>query len=104
MDELEKRDVVLIAIAKDSKRRLQKMKNERSYTFQLIEDRAATISKLYNMILKEPADEHDQFQVGLPVPSKVLINKDGVIVWRYIGPKEDKPSMEIITEALDRYL
>jgi len=102
--ELEKRDVVLIAIAKDSKRRLLKKKEERGYTFQIIEDRGATISKLYNMILKEPAEEHDKIQVGLPVPSKVLINKDGVIVWRYIGPKEDKPSMEVITEALDRCL
>lgn len=104
MAELEKRDVVLIAIAKDSKRRLLRKKEERGYTFQIIEDRAAKISKLYNMILKEETEGHDKMQVGLPVPSKVLINKNGVIVWRYIGPKEDKPSMEIITEALDRCL
>ena len=39
------------------------------------------------------------------VPSKFLINKEGKIVWTYIGKdKTDRPSIEMMMEVIDTKL
>jgi hypothetical protein len=39
------------------------------------------------------------------VPSKFLINKEGNIVWTYIGKdKTDRPSIEMMMEVIDTKL
>ena len=104
MSELEKRNVSLIAIAKDSNRRLLKMKEQSDFKIPIIPDLGGKIAKSYNMLLTEKTAGHDDIQVNISIPAKVLINNNGDIVWYYIGAKEDRPSIEIITDALDKYL
>ncbi|MFX1340447.1 MAG: peroxiredoxin family protein [Promethearchaeota archaeon] len=104
MSEIEKRNVKLIAIAKDSIRRLKKMKDNNNFNFSIISDKGGNIAKSYNMFITEKTDGHDDLQVNNALPAKVLINKNGEIVWYYIGGKEDRPSIEILTEAIDKYL
>ena len=104
MSELEERNVKLIAIAKDSSRRLLKMKEKNNFDIPIISDKAGKIAKLYNMFITEKAVGHDDLQVNNAIPAKVLVNKNGIIVWHYIGAKEDRPSIEIITDAIDKYL
>ena len=38
------------------------------------------------------------------MPSKFLINQVGNIVWQYIGAKTDRPSIDLIVEAFEKYL
>ena len=56
------------------------------------------------MFVKETMAGHDDLQVNNAIPAKVLINKNGEIVWQYIGAKDDRPSIEILTDAIDKYL
>jgi len=104
MSEFEKRNVKLIAIAKDSTRRLIKMKEKDNFSFPIISDKGGKIAKSYNMFITETTAGHDDLQVNNAIPAKVLVNKNGEIVWYYIGAKEDRPSIEIITDAIDKYL
>ena len=104
MSEFENRNVKLIAIAKDSTRRLLKMKDNNNYNFPIIADKGGKIAKSYNMFITEKTEGHDDLQLNNAIPAKVLINKNGEIVWHYIGAKEDRPSIEIIIDALDKYL
>ena len=46
-----------------------------------------------------------KIKVKQAVPSKFLINKDGIIVWKYIGKdKTDRPSIEMMTSIIDKYI
>jgi len=80
------------------------MKEKNNFTIPIIADRGGKIVKSYNMVLTEKTAGHDDIQVNIALPSKVLINNKGIIVWHYIGAKEDRPSIEIITDAIDKYL
>jgi peroxiredoxin len=80
------------------------MKDKNEFTIPIIADRGGKIVKSYNMILTEKTAGHDDIQVNIAIPSKVLINKSGNIVWLYIGAKEDRPTIEIILDAIDKYL
>ena len=80
------------------------MKEKNNFPIPIITDRGGKIAKSYNLILTEKAAGHDDIQVNIAIPSKVLINKKGDIVWYYIGAKEDRPTIETITDAIDKYL
>lgn len=40
----------------------------------------------------------------LAIPTTYLLNRDGEIVWRYIGTKTDRPTIEAILEAIDTHI
>lgn len=71
---------------------------------QWIADRGAKISNSYNIYMTEDHPDHDQFQVNHAIPSKFLINKEGTIVWSYLGTKTDRPTIEQIIEAIDKII
>ena len=71
---------------------------------QFITDRAGRISKAYNVFLDRKSAGHDELQISHAIPSKFLINKGGHVVWQYIGTKEDRPSIELIVEAINKFL
>ncbi len=82
-----------------------KMLHERyEIPFQFIADRGAKITESYNVYLTEEHPDYDQFQVNHAIPSKFLINKAGIIVWQYIGTKEDRPTIEALIEAIEKNL
>jgi len=101
---LKKYDVKLISIAIDLPDKLTKMKYKNDYKIQFITDRVGRISKVYNVFLDRKTAGHDGLQISHAIPSKFLINKEGNIVWQYIGAKTDRPSIELIVEAFEKYL
>jgi len=101
---LKKNNVKLISIAIDLPDKLIKMKYKNNLKIQFITDRAGRISKAYNVFLDRKSAVHDGLQISHAIPSKFLINKEGNIVWQYIGAKQDRPSIELIVEAIKKYL
>ena len=104
MSILKKYDVKLISIAIDLPDKLIKMKYKNDYKIQFITDRAGRISKAYNVFLDRKTAGHDGLQISHAIPSKFLINREGNIVWQYVGTKTDRPSIELIVEAIENNL
>ena len=104
ISEFEKRKIKLISIASDSIRLLSKFKEDNNFTVDMISDRGAKIAKLYNVYWFAPGGGKD-YKIKQAVPSKFLINKDGNIVWKYIGKdKTDRPSIKIMTDIIDKLI
>lgn len=80
------------------------LKEKYETPIQFIADRGAKISLLFNVYLTENDPDYDDFQVKHAIPSKSLINKEGIIVWSYLGSREVRPSMETLIEAIEKYL
>ncbi len=97
-------NVKLISIAIDLPAKLIKMKYKNNFKIQFITDRAGRLSKAYNVFLDRKSAGHDRLQISHAIPSKFLINREGNIVWQYIGAKTDRPSIELIVEAIEKYL
>lgn len=94
----------MISIAIDLPDKLVKMKYKNNYKIQIITDRAGRFSKTYNVFLDRKSAEHDELQISHAIPSKFLINKKQKVVWQYIGAKQDRPSIELMIEAINKYL
>ena len=98
----------LISIAADSPRNLRKLNERYQSSFPFIADKGGQIASTYNVYFTQdhpdPEHTHDEFQDKHAIPSKFLINKDGIIVWRYIGTKEVRPVMNAIIEAIKKNL
>ena len=70
----------------------------------IIADKGARIAKDYDVYWFAPG-AGGSLNVKQAVPSKFLINKAGIIVWTYIGKdKTDRPSIELMMEAIDTKL
>ncbi len=70
----------------------------------MISDRGAKIAKEYNVYWFAPGEGKD-YKIKQAVPSKFLINKNGIIVWKYIGKdKTDRPSINLMTEIIDKHI
>lgn len=103
MDEFEKRDVLLLAVAADAPKKLKGMCN---YGLSLISDlpkrkiMTAFKTKTINKIL---VDKIFGKQI-LAVPVTFLINSDGAIVWKYIGSRTERPPNQVLLDAIDKHL
>ena len=104
MSEFKKRNIKLFSIASDSIRLLRIFKEENGYTVDMISDRGAKIAKKYDVYWFAPGGGKD-YKIKQAVPSKFLINKDGKILWKYVGKdKTDRPSIEMMTDIIDRQI
>ncbi len=93
-----------MSIASDSERLLRKFKEENNFAVDLISDRGAKIAKDYDVYWFAPGGG-GTMSIKQAVPSKFLINKDGKIIWTYIGKdKTDRPSIKMMTEIIDEKL
>ena len=100
--EFEDRNVKLISISSDSVRLLKNLKEEYGLGMVIISDRGAKIASEYEVGWL--AESVGKLKVKQAVPSKFLINKEGIIVWRYIGKdKTDRPFVKMIPVLIDRY-
>ena len=93
---------MVIAISTDRVRPLKNLAEKESYKFRVISDSEAKISKEFNVFGK-PVD-FEMIKAELAIPTTYLINSTGTIVWRYLGNKTDRPSIEAILEAIDNKL
>ncbi len=96
------RDVKFVSIGTDRERPLKRLADKENYKFSIIADEQAKISKDYNVFGK-PID-FDTIKIELAIPSTYLIDRNGKIVWRYIGTKTDRPKIQDILNAIDTYL
>ena len=96
------RNVKLVSIATDRARPLKRLADKENYKFSIIADDQAKISKDYN-VFGIPID-YDTIKSELAIPSTYLIDRNGKIVWRYIGTKTDRPKIQDILDAIDTYL
>lgn len=104
LSEFKKRNIKLLSIASDSVRLLRKFKEENNFDVDMISDRGAKIAKEYNVYWFAPG-AGKKINIKQAVPSKFLINKKGIIVWKYIGKdKTDRPSIEMMTSIIDKNL
>jgi peroxiredoxin len=104
ISKFEERKIKVISIASDTVRLLRQFKEENNFKIDLISDRGAIIAKEYNVYWFAPG-AGKKINIKQAVPSKFLIRKDGMIVWKYIGKdKTDRPSIELMTSIIDKYL
>jgi peroxiredoxin len=104
LSEFQTRKIKLISIASDSVRLLRKFKEENKFTVDMISDRGAIIAKEYGVYWFAPGGGKD-YKIKQAVPSKFFIDKNGIIVWKYIGKdKTDRPSIEMMTSIIDKYI
>jgi len=96
------RNVKFLSIGTDRVRPLKKLADKENYKFPIISDDQAKISKDYN-VFGRPID-YDTIKSELAIPSTYLIDRNGKIVWRYIGTKTDRPKIQDILNAIDTYL
>ena len=92
---------MIIAISTDSIRHTVKFAEENNFNFTMISDRGAIIAKSYNVYTYGSMLDRSFMKTKMAVPSDFLIDKKGTIVWRYIGARKDRPSMKILTNAID---
>lgn len=99
--EFKKRNIKLLSIASDSMRLLQKFREENNFNVEIISDRGAKLAKDYDVYWFAPGGG-GKINVKQAVPSKFLINKNGIIIWKYIGKdKTDRPSIKLMTKIID---
>jgi peroxiredoxin len=104
ISDFEIRNIKLISIASDSVRLLTKFKEENHFNVDLISDRGAIIAKQYDVYWFAPGGGKE-YKIKQAVPSKFLINKSGMIIWKYIGKdKTDRPSIEMMTRIIDKHI
>lgn len=92
---------MIIAMSTDSVRHTIAMAEEHNFKFTLISDRGAIIAKTYNVYTYGSMLDRSFMKTKMAVPSDFLIDKTGTIVWRYVGARKDRPSMEVLTNAID---
>ncbi len=106
--EIERLNVKMISIAADSPRNLRKLHERYQSSIPFIADKGGQIATTYKVYFTadqpDPEHTHDEFQDKHAIPSKFLINREGIIVWRYIGTKEDRPVMDAMVEAIENDL
>ncbi len=104
ISEFEKRNIKLLSIASDSVGLLRKFREENNFNVDLISDRGAIIIAQYGVKWFAPG-AGKKINIKQAVPSKFLINKERIIVWKYIGKdKTDRPSIEMMTSIIDKHL
>lgn len=80
---------------------MRKFKEENGFKIDLISDRGAKIAKEYGVYWFAPGGGKN-YKIKQAVPSKFLINKNGEIIWKYIGKdKTDRPSIKMMVEIID---
>ncbi len=81
---------------------VKKLAESKKYDFTIIADEKAEISRRYKAFGK-PID-FDKIKMLIAIPTTYLIDTNGKIVWRYLGNKTERPSIEAILEAIDTKL
>jgi len=80
---------------------LRKFRGENSFKVDLISDRGAIIAKKYK-VYEFATGAGKDYKIKQAVPSKFLIDKNKIIIWKYVGKdKTDRPSIELMTDIID---
>ena len=82
----------MIALSADSPADGQKLAAELNLTYPILSDVYKTFIKQYGVL--HPTE-------GIARPSMFIVNKEGRIVWKYVGSEAgDRPSMDTVLQQL----
>lgn len=82
---------------------MKKFKEENNFSVDMISDRGGKIAKDYGVYWF--TEGIGNLKTKQAVPSKFLINKDGEILWKYVGKdKTDRPSIQMMAILMDKYI
>jgi peroxiredoxin len=81
---------------------IKRLAEQQNYDFTVIADEKAELAKQYKAYGK-PID-FELIKIDIAIPTTYLVNTKGKIVWRYLGNKTERPSIEAILEAIDTKL
>ena len=101
IEQFNKWHVKVIIISTDSIQHTIAMAEEHNFKFTMISDRGAKIAKTYNVYTYGSMLDRSFMKTKMAVPSDFLIDRSEKIVWRYIGARKDRPTLEILTNAID---
>ena len=80
---------------------LRKLCEENGFVFTMLSDRGAKIAKAFNVYTFGSMLDISFMKTKMAVPSDFLINQNGIIIWRYIGARKDRPSITTLIKAID---
>ncbi|TXT58124.1 MAG: AhpC/TSA family protein [Promethearchaeota archaeon] len=83
---------------------MKELSNQYGYKFTVISDRGATIAKQFNVYTFGRPIDIVYLKTKLAIPSTFLIDKKLRIVWKYIGTREDRPSIPLLLEKVETYI
>lgn len=91
-------------IARDSPKKLLEFKSAHNITLPIFGDKSGAIVKAYNVYQTAKLSDSLYLKFRLAIPSTFLIDRKSQIVWAYIGTREDRPSSDLIFQAIDKNL
>lgn len=95
------RNVLIVGVAIDNPGKLKIFRDENQFEMEIIPDPKGTLAKQYNAYSTGSAKDNLHLKFKLAVPSTYLINQQGKITWRYVGTREDRPSIELLFQAIE---
>ena len=99
LTELEKRNIKIIALAPDKPEDLKTVAMREKYTFPIIPDLKGKIAKKFKVY-----DYRSIFILGtkMAIPSTFILDKNGKIIWKFVGTKYIRASFDMIISAIDK--
>jgi len=97
INQFNKKNILIISIAPDSKKNLQKMQKMVDSMILISDLPQGVISKQYNAFKLVNTKKDVE-------PFSYLLNSQGKIVWTYPGTKSTRPPNRKIFAAIDKYL
>lgn len=96
----EEANVEVIAIARDSLKKLHEFKSKHRITIPIFGDRKGNVVKDYDVYQPAKLSDSIYLKFRLAVPTTYIVNHKGIITWAYVGNKEDRPEIDTIFQAI----
>src|SRR5262245_31787061 len=95
-DELKKRGGRMVAISSDNVSNSKKVADNLKLPFDMLSDSDLKTIRTYGLFFHEP-----HVNIDCALPAHFLIDKDGVIRWRYISPRSnDRPDPQAVISEI----
>lgn len=104
IEKFQERNIHIIAIARDNAKKLRLFKEENQFKMPIFPDITADVVKNYRVFTTGTFADHKHFKFRLAIPTTYLINKQGIIVWRFVGTREERPSLDLMLRAIEENL
>jgi peroxiredoxin len=100
----DEKNVSVLAIARDPPKKLKHFKHSHNFSMPIIGDMAENIVKSYKVYTTGNMVDHAFLKFKLAIPTTYLIDTNGIIKWRYVGTREDRPDISQIFQAIEENL
>lgn len=103
LDKFKKIGVKMISIAIDNPRKLKKFKKLNKFNLEMLIDRRGEVSKKYKVFTNGTKADHKSLKFRISIPSTFFIDENGIIIWRFIGTREIRPSIDTLISNFKNY-